>query len=162
MIEMCSVQLCQYIEAATHFILNKRQLYPEAIFVSRLAFGVPVKTSIHPDVNKYIEESLDCLMSALDSRDSQIVGFDLVVLDQDEDLVEKYAFGFGNIRIKPKGKNVVADKHLRPVDAAPETVQLIRTSLLKLCSRMADLPPLDNNKECTFNFQIHTNILATV
>merc|ERR1719219_2951808 len=96
-------------------------------------------------------------MSALESRDSEVAGIDLVVLDQDEDLIEKFAFRFGNIRIQPKEKNVLADQHLMPVQASPETVLLLRTSLLKLSSRITDLPPLENNKECTFNFQIHTN-----
>ena len=112
--EIESSQLCQFVEASSHFILSQRGLYPDAIFVSRLAFGVPVKFSIHPEVNKFIENSLDGFLAALDSKsEGETIGIDLVISDYDGDLVEKYAFRFGNLRIKPKEKYVLADKELR-------------------------------------------------
>ena len=61
---------------------------------SRLAFGNPVKKSIHPGVNQFIEESLDGLLTALDARgeSNNVEGIDLLIQDYDGDMVEKYAF----------------------------------------------------------------------
>ena len=94
MIEIYSNHICQFVEACSHHILCKRGLYPEAIFVSRLAFGNPVKKSIHPGVNQFIEESLDGLLTALDARgeSNNVEGIDLLIQDYDGDMVEKYAF----------------------------------------------------------------------
>jgi len=162
MIELYSNQICQFIEACSHHVLCKRGLYPEAIFVSRLAFGIPVKKSIHPGVNKFVEESLDGLLIALDSRGEQnnVEGIDLLVQDYDGDLVEKYAFRFGFVKIKPKPKNPIADKALRPEEYSQETHELLRNSLLKLNARIGDLDPIENVKGCSFNFQIFANELA--
>jgi len=161
MIEIYSNHICQFIEAASHHILNKRGLYPEVIFVSRLAFGIPVKKSVHPGVNQFIEDSLDGLLTALDSRgDSKVEGIDLIIQDYDGDFVEKYAFRFGHVKIKPKQRNVTSDKVYRPVEYSQETQELLRNSLLKLNSRISDLEPIENVKGCSFNFQIYANAQA--
>ena len=127
-----------------------------------MAFGNPVKKSIHPGVNKFIEESLDGLLIALDSRgeSSNAEGIDLLIQDYDGDMVEKYAFRFGNIKIRPKERNAVADKVLRPVEYSEETHELLRNSLLKLNARIGDLGPIENVKGCTFNYQIYANELG--
>jgi len=157
MIEIYSAHICQFVEAASHHILSKRCLYPHGIFVSRLAFGVPIKVSIHPEVNRFIEDSLDGLASALDARNSEVEGIDMLIIDYDGDLVEKYAFKFGCVKIRPKDRNVVADQELRPVNASPETVQLLKTALSKLTLRINDVGPILNAKGCHFNFKIHAN-----
>lgn len=157
-LEMTAAQACQFIEVCSHDILSKRGLYPDAIFVPRMAFGWPVKASIHPGVNAYIEESLDGLLIALQSRESKVIGIDLVIIDFDGDYVEKYAFRFGHqLRIKPKDKYVLADPELRPVDLDPEIQLLLRNSLMRLTSKMKDLKPIQNVKGCHFNFHIHTD-----
>lgn len=159
MIEIYSNHICQFVEACSHHILCKRGLYPEAIFISRLAFGNPVKKSIHPGVNQFIEESLDGLLTALDARgeSNNVEGIDLLIQDYDGDMVEKYAFRFGTIKIKPKQRNAVADKVLRPVEYSDETQELFRNSLLKLNARIGDLGPIENVKGCSFNYQIFVN-----
>ncbi len=156
-LELCCPQVCQFVEVLTHFILSKRQLYPEAIFVSRLAFGVPVKASIHPGVNKYIEDSLDGLLAALEAKLDGFHGVDVIIYDYDGDLVEKYAVRFGNLRLKPREKTFLADKMLNPNDFPEELCLLLRNSLLRLTARLDDLGPIENVKGCHFKFQIHAD-----
>ena len=73
--EISSDVICQFLEAAMHHVLWKRCLYPEAIFVSRLAFSVPIKVSIHPDVNSYISKSLTCFRDLLCKSQITVQGF---------------------------------------------------------------------------------------
>ena len=120
---------------------------------------------MHPGVNQFIEDSLDGLLTALDSKldsrgDSNVQGIDLIIQDYDGDFVEKYAFRFGHVKIKPKQRNVTSDKVYRPVEYSQETQELLRNSLLKLNSRIMDLEPIENVKGCTFNFQIYANAQA--
>lgn len=157
-LEIAASQLCQFIEVCSHDILSKRGLYPDAIFVPRVVFGWPVKASIHPGVNAFIEDCLDGLLIALQTRESKVSGIDLVIIDFDGDYVEKYAFRFGHqLTIKHKEKFVLADPELRPVDLDPPVQLLLRNSLMRLTTKMNNLKPIENVKGCHFNFHIHTD-----
>ena len=59
--------LTEFLEVAIHVILCERRVYPEAIFTSQRAFGVPVKMSRHPEVNDYISTALRDARPLLDA-----------------------------------------------------------------------------------------------
>ena len=82
---------------------------------------------------------------------------DLLIQDYDGDLVEKYAFRFGFVKIRPKPRNPIADKALKPEEYSQDTHLLLRNSLLKLNARIGDLDPIENVKGCSFNYQIFAN-----
>ena len=156
--EIYSDHLCQLIEAISHHVIGKRKIYPDVIFTSRLAFGVPVKYSMHPGVNEFIETALDCLMTAIDTKKAKVHGLNLLILDQDEDLVEKYVFQFPRMKFKykdlKKGVTTAKQKYKAPLDVA----DVLRNILLRLTSRMDEMPPLENSSNCTFNYSLITNV----
>ena len=158
--EVLSDHLCQLIEAVSHHVIGKRKIYPDTIFTSRLAFGVPVKYSMHPGVNEFIESALDSLMAAIDAKKAKVHGLNLLILDKDEDLVEKYVFAFPRMKFKYKnlktGVTTAKQKFKAPLDVA----DVMRNILIRLTSRMDEMPPLDKAAECTFNYSLITNVEA--
>lgn len=154
--EISSDVICQFLEAAMHHVLWKRCLYPEAIFVSRLAFSVPIKVSIHPDVNSYISKSLTCFRDLLCKSQITVQGIDFVVLDENEEIFEKYIFQMNRIYCIQNTKKM-ADEELNLYEIPESVNNIFRNCLLKLTTRLSDLPILENPENCSFNIQIHVS-----
>ena len=158
--EISSNVICQFLEASIHHILWRRGLYPEVIFASRLAFSVPIKASVHPEVNTYISKSLTCFRDILNRPNITVQGIDLVILDDKEDVVEKYIFQMSRLRCIPqyhqRPQSEIADEALNIVDEIPSSVRnLFRNCLLKLTHRVSELTSLDFAQEHSFNMEIH-------
>lgn len=51
--------ICEFLEVCFHAILYIREIYPPEIFHRKRHFGVPVRMSKHPEVNKYISDLID-------------------------------------------------------------------------------------------------------
>jgi mitotic spindle assembly checkpoint protein MAD2B len=157
-----SVTICQFVEAICHHILWKRGIYPDAIFVSRLAFGVTIKASEHRGVNDFIGKALDCFKTALDTPQVKVDGIDLIITDKNcHKILEIYSLKIGKLPTRQL-QDLGEETEDQPVgnieDHRDESMTLLlRTCLLKITSRLSEIPALDNSmKECSFNFQLHT------
>jgi len=157
--EISSNVICQFLEASIHHILWRRGLYPEVIFASRLAFSVPIKASVHPEVNAYISKSLTCFRDILSRPNITVQGIDLLILDDKEEVVEKYIFQMSGLRCIPyyiQPEPEIADEALKIVYEIPSSVKdLFRNCLLKLTHRVSELPSLDFAQDHSFNMEIH-------
>jgi len=148
--------VCQFLEAAIHHVLWKRGLYPEAIFVSRLAFSVPIKTSIHPGVNEYVTKSLKCFRDVLAKPQIEVQGIDLVITNDKGEVIERFAFQFNNIQCFQTDRSEFSqDEELEVYEIPPSVNNIFRGCLLRLINRLTDLPDLLNPKECSYTVQIH-------
>ena len=123
--------LTEFLEVAIHVILCERRVYPEAIFTSQRAFGVPVKMSRHPEVNDYISTALRDARPLLDA--DAVENVVVVVADGRGATVERFVFALGGPR---------ADAACRvDVDAVEATEYAMRGLLAKLALAGTQLPP---------------------
>ena len=122
--------LTEFLEVAIHVILCERRVYPEAIFTSQRAFGVPVKMSRHPEVNDYISTALRDARPLLDA--DAVENVVVVVADGRGATAERFVFA-----LAPKG-----DAACRvDVDAVEATEYAMRGLLAKLALAGTQLPP---------------------
>ncbi|KAJ1448878.1 DNA-binding protein [Pelagophyceae sp. CCMP2097] len=122
--------LCEFFEVCIHTILCSREVYPEAIFSEQRAFGVPVRMSRHPDLNKYIIDVLDEVRDLIRSDKAQ----QLVVSINDAagtTVRERFVF---NIEASDdgRGNGPVEVEHVEEIE------YLMRSLLCKL--QLANLP----------------------
>lgn len=80
------------LEAWCHQLLFVRQLYPSDSFASSMALRVRVKKCIHPNVSKYIEESLRRGIQRISSGVTPVVSL-LILIDPDL-VAETYTLSF--------------------------------------------------------------------
>ncbi|XP_045155213.1 mitotic spindle assembly checkpoint protein MAD2B isoform X1 [Echinops telfairi] len=82
--------LCEFLEVAVHLILYVREVYPVGIFQKRKKYNVPVQMSCHPELNRYIQDTLHCVKPLLEKNDVEKVV--VVILDKEHRPVEKFVF----------------------------------------------------------------------
>lgn len=139
--------LCEFLEVAVHLILYVREVYPIGIFQKRKKYNVPVQMSCHPELNRYIQDTLHCVKPLIEKNDVEKVA--VVILDKDHHPVERFVFEI----TQPPLLSVSSDSLLSHVE------QLLRAFILKIsvCDAM-----LDNNPPgCTFTLLVHTREAAT-
>ncbi|ETE60784.1 Mitotic spindle assembly checkpoint protein MAD2B, partial [Ophiophagus hannah] len=82
--------LSEFLEVAIHLILYVREVYPTGIFQKRKKYNVPVQMSCHPELNRYIQDTLHCVKPLLEKNDVEKVV--LVILDKEHHPVERFVF----------------------------------------------------------------------
>ena len=87
-----TVLMITTLEAWCHQLLYVRQLYPSDSFASSRVLRVRVKKCIHPDVAKYIEESLRHGIKRFSSGTSTVMSL-LILIDPDH-VAETYTMTF--------------------------------------------------------------------
>uniref|UniRef100_A0A8C9RFU0 Mitotic spindle assembly checkpoint protein MAD2B n=1 Tax=Scleropages formosus TaxID=113540 RepID=A0A8C9RFU0_SCLFO len=148
--------LCEFLEVAIHLILYVREVYPSGIFQKRKKYNVPVQMSCHPELNRYIQDTLHCVKPLIEKNDVEKVV--VVIMDKDHHPVERFVFEISqppllSIRFVSMILNFYSDTLLSHVE------QLLRAVILKIsvCDAV-----LDNNPPgCTFTVLVHTREAAT-
>ncbi|CAJ0937049.1 unnamed protein product [Ranitomeya imitator] len=121
--------------------------YPIGIFQKRKKYNVPVQMSGHPELNRYIQDTLHCVKPLIEKNDVEKVV--LVILDKEHHPVERFVFEIA----QPPLLSISSDSLLTHVE------QLLRAFILKIsvCDAV-----LDNNPPgCTFTLLVHTREAAT-
>ncbi|KAE8591839.1 hypothetical protein XENTR_v10018589 [Xenopus tropicalis] len=139
--------LCEFLEVAVHLILYVREVYPIGIFQKRKKYNVPVQMSCHPELNRYIQDTLHCVKPLIEKNDVEKVV--VVILDKEHHPVERFVFEIA----QPPLLSISSDSLLSHVE------QLLRAFILKIsvCDAV-----LDNNPPgCTFTLLVHTREAAT-
>uniref|UniRef100_A0A8C3IDL0 Mitotic spindle assembly checkpoint protein MAD2B n=1 Tax=Chrysemys picta bellii TaxID=8478 RepID=A0A8C3IDL0_CHRPI len=139
--------LSEFLEVAVHLILYVREVYPIGIFQKRKKYNVPVQMSCHPELNRYIQDTLHCVKPLLEKNDVEKVV--VVILDKEHHPVERFVFEI----TQPPLLSISSDSLLSHVE------QLLRAFILKIsvCDAV-----LDNNPPgCTFTVLVHTREAAT-
>ncbi|KAM4016243.1 mitotic spindle assembly checkpoint protein MAD2B [Anomaloglossus baeobatrachus] len=139
--------LCEFLEVAVHLILYVREVYPIGIFQKRKKYNVPVQMSCHPELNRYIQDTLHCVKPLIEKNDVEKVV--VVILDKEHHPVERFVFEIA----QPPLLSISSDSLLSHVE------QLLRAFILKIsvCDAV-----LDNNPPgCTFTLLVHTREVAT-
>ncbi|XP_078471368.1 mitotic spindle assembly checkpoint protein MAD2B isoform X3 [Lampetra planeri] len=134
--------LCEFLEVAVHMILYVRQLYPLGIFEKRRKYNVPVQMSCHPEVNKYIEDTLHCIRPLLEQN--AVEQFVVAIVNKENKPVERFVF-----EISPPN---VASHSLDEMLAGLE--RALRAFLLKIS--VADSILEENPADCSFTIFVHT------
>ena len=134
--------LVEFLDVAIQVILYERGIYPESIFSSQRAFGVPVKMSRHPEVNDYIRS---CLRDATPLIDAGAVeNIVVVIIDGYMRVAERFVFG-----VSRRGRDETPDP-----EAVEATEYAMRALLTKLALSSTSLPPVC--EDATFRLLIET------
>ncbi|KAJ2286156.1 MAD2 mitotic arrest deficient-like 2 [Coemansia sp. RSA 2526] len=81
--------ICDFLEVYIHAILYYRKVYPQLLFEDRSAYGIPVKSSRHPELNAYI---LDVVMAIKTEFEKENSPGDVLIdiLDSEGDSIESF------------------------------------------------------------------------
>lgn len=81
--------IVEFIQAAVHSVLYYRSIYPRESFERCRLYGIVVFRNRHPDVVRYVEESVQHILGPL--REKRLVEFQIPVLylHNDERIVEQ-------------------------------------------------------------------------
>lgn len=90
--------LLEFLEVAFHGILYYRKIYPLEIFERKKIYGVGTWMSQHPEVNEYIDNVLATIKQAILVSQDSIKCINLIFLDNNDDLIEKFVFDILNLR----------------------------------------------------------------
>ncbi|KAG9481899.1 hypothetical protein GDO78_010891, partial [Eleutherodactylus coqui] len=112
--------LCEFLEVAVHLILYVREVYPIGIFQKRKKYNVPVQMSCHPELNRYIQDTLHCVKPLIEKNDVEKVV--VVILDKEHHPVERFVFEIA----QPPLLSISSDSLLSHVE------QLLRAFILKI------------------------------
>ncbi|XP_074655165.1 mitotic spindle assembly checkpoint protein MAD2B-like [Tubulanus polymorphus] len=134
--------LSEFLEVAFHCILYVREVYPSGVFERRKKYNVPVQMCCHPDVNKYIQDTITGLKLILDRQSLEKIC--LIILSPDHKPLEKFTFEIGT----KQNPSLSEDKFLLKLE------QSLRAFLLKLNICDATLESLP--EECSWAVQVHT------
>ncbi|XP_071841230.1 mitotic spindle assembly checkpoint protein MAD2B-like [Apostichopus japonicus] len=88
--QVASDIFCEFLEVSIHQILHVRGLYPEGIFERKKKYGVPVSMARHPDLSKYISDTVQGIKLAMKKNEVQRVT--VVILSQDRTPLERFVF----------------------------------------------------------------------
>ncbi|KAJ3271702.1 MAD2 mitotic arrest deficient-like 2 [Terramyces sp. JEL0728] len=134
--------IIEFVEAAIHFILYIRNVYPAELFDTVKLYGVPTKQARHPELVGYIQDLLDTIKPDLKKgRVSKIfVGIKL------EEVIEKYSIAINHMHV---------DLSERGQLNMTELSTFLRSFLLKLSCLDSTLLPLPNN--VTWNVWVEIN-----
>ncbi|KAM9474951.1 mitotic spindle assembly checkpoint protein MAD2B [Clarias gariepinus] len=139
--------LCEFLEVAIHLILYVREVYPSGIFQKRKKYNVPVQMSCHPELNQYIQDTLQCVKPLIEKNEAEKVV--VVIMDKEHHPVERFVFEIS----QPPLLSISSDSLLSHVE------QLLRAVILKIsvCDAVLD----SNPPGCTFTVLVYTRESAT-
>ncbi|KAI9482179.1 DNA-binding protein [Coemansia mojavensis] len=60
--------ISDFLEVYIHAVLYSRKVYPRTLFEDRSAYGIPVKCSRHPELNKYIADVVLAIKAELEKN----------------------------------------------------------------------------------------------
>uniref|UniRef100_A0A670Z8Q6 Mitotic spindle assembly checkpoint protein MAD2B n=1 Tax=Pseudonaja textilis TaxID=8673 RepID=A0A670Z8Q6_PSETE len=126
--------------------LYVREVYPTGIFQKRKKYNVPVQMSCHPELNRYIQDTLHCVKPLLEKNDVEKVV--VVILDKEHHPVERFVFEI----MQPPLLAISSDSLLNHVE------QLLRAFILKIS--VCDAVLENNPPGCTFTILVHTREAA--
>jgi hypothetical protein len=179
--EAAAELLLEYLQLAVNSTLARRGVYPPELFeMSLQPYGVPVRVTRSPELEKYVDEFLDALKPLVCSGAARAVS--LVITTEEAVPVERHVFSFSLIGEAKSAAAALADKR-RPLpvsdadkDALLALEQLLGEAVLALDRADASLPPLPPGThasvarvpcavlltlplraECTFQLEIMTS-----
>lgn len=132
----------EFLAVAFHCILYFSSVYPKTVFETRRKYNVVVYSSIHPEVNQYIDLCLKTIKECLKNGELSRVVFAITNVDYEPIL--KFVFDMH----KNEDYNDTADAYLIQVE------QNLRAFCLNLATydKFKELP-----EDTSFGIQIHTN-----
>ncbi|XP_071946082.1 mitotic spindle assembly checkpoint protein MAD2B-like [Antedon mediterranea] len=140
--------LCEFLEVALHQILYIRKLYPAGIFEKCCKYNIPVQMSQHPEVNKYIKDTILGIKPLL-SKD-EVHGVTVVILNSSNKPIERFVFEISSLM----KKSISGDEYLFAIE------QAFRSFILKI--NISD-SLLDNITEgCSFAILVYTKDNAVI
>uniref|UniRef100_A0A8C4YVN7 Mitotic spindle assembly checkpoint protein MAD2B n=1 Tax=Gadus morhua TaxID=8049 RepID=A0A8C4YVN7_GADMO len=139
--------LCEFLEVAIHLILYVREVYPSGIFQKKKKYNVPVQMSCHPELNQYIQDTLQCVKPLIEKNDAEKVA--VVIMDKEHHPVERFVFEIS----QPPLLSISSDTLLSHVE------QLLRAFILKIS--VCDAVLNSNPPGCSFTVLVHTREAAT-
>ncbi|KAK3565733.1 hypothetical protein QTP86_014987 [Hemibagrus guttatus] len=139
--------LCEFLEVAIHLILYVREVYPSGIFQKRKKYNVPVQMSCHPELNQYIQDTLQCVKPLIEKNEAEKVV--VVIMDKEHHPVERFVFEIS----QPPLLSISSDTLLSHVE------QLLRAVILKIS--VCDAVLENNPPGCTFTVLVYTRESAT-
>ncbi|CAH1239340.1 MAD2L2 [Branchiostoma lanceolatum] len=134
--------VCEFLEVAFHQILYIRQVYPAGIFQRRKKYNIPVQMSCHPDVTRYLQDTLQTIRPLVGRGEVDKVV--LNVTDRQARPLERFVFEV----TPPVQPSVNDDSYLLRLE------QALRAFVLKInvCDSMLDTLPQD----VTFSVHVYT------
>lgn len=138
----------EFLSVAFHNILYYSSIYPNVIFESRKKYNIVVYTSVHPDINKYIENCLKMINECLKKEAITRVVFQ-ITNTQNKPLI-KFVFDFE----KNRDYDDTLDAYLVQCE------QSMRAFCLSLGATAHNFKTLP--EDASFSIQIHTNESAAL
>ncbi|XP_033119878.1 mitotic spindle assembly checkpoint protein MAD2B-like [Anneissia japonica] len=140
--------LSEFLEVAVHQILYVRNIYPAGIFEKCCKYNIPVQMSQHPDVNRYIKDTI-CGFKPLLRKD-EVQGVTVVIVNSNNKPIERFAFEISSLR----KKSISGDEYLLAIE------QAFRGFILKInmCDAVLDKKPED----CSFAVLVYAKDHAVV
>ncbi|KAE9540916.1 hypothetical protein AGLY_004161 [Aphis glycines] len=140
--------LLELLEVSIHCILYARKVYPEGIFELKKKYSVPVHVSIYPELNSYINGTLNAVKSLLKLK--KLCKLDVCFYNKIGVIVERFVFNIRNVELELNLSDFsnIRDPYLIKLE------QMLRAFCLKLTVCDSFLKPLPPN--CTFQIHIHT------
>ncbi|XP_050436566.1 mitotic spindle assembly checkpoint protein MAD2B [Adelges cooleyi] len=146
--------LIELLEVSIHCIVYARKIYPEGIFELKKKYNVPVHISIYPELNTYINSSLNAVKSLLKLK--KLNQIDVCFYNRIGRAVERFVFNIHRIELDLDLSDIpnLRDPYLIQLE------QMLRALCLKLIVCDTMLNPLPSG--CTFLIHIHTTETASV
>ncbi|VVC25502.1 HORMA domain [Cinara cedri] len=146
--------LIELLEVSIHCILYARKIYPEGIFELKKKYNVPVHVSIYPELNSYINGTLNSVKSLL--KLNKLQKLDVCFYNKFGVAVERFVFKINNVELELDLSDILnlRDPYLVKLE------QTLRAFCLKLTvcdSLLNPLPP-----SCTFKIHIHTTETSSI
>ncbi|KZS03545.1 MAD2-like protein [Daphnia magna] len=143
----CIGLLVDFLEVSLHQILWACKLYPSEIFRQTQKFNTLVYKSIHPEVNSYIDNTLNTVRNLLSNDFVE----KLVLVIKNDKPVERFVFSFHSYyKTTPSGKVTLNVTEIR---------QQATAIWLTMSQRLGSETHYDR-ENCTFAFEIHTRNVA--
>jgi hypothetical protein len=148
--------LLEYLQLAVYSTLARRGVYPPQLFeVSMQPYGVPVRVTRSPELEKYVDEFLDALKPLVCSGAARAVSLVITTEEAVPVPLERHVFSFSLIGEAKSAAAALADKR-RPLpvsDADKDDLlaleRLLGEAVLVLDRADASLPPLPPGTHAT-------------
>ncbi|XP_014237352.1 mitotic spindle assembly checkpoint protein MAD2B-like [Trichogramma pretiosum] len=139
--------LLEFLEVTFNSILYSRKLYPDEIFSKKKIYGISVKTSRYPGLNKYIKCILTYIEDFLKEDIDSVKKVNIVIQNDKKVPVEKFVIQM----------DILQQMILQKTDFYFEKIEdSIKKLLLSLATIDNYLQPLPSN--LTFTISLATNL----
>ncbi|XP_050538878.1 mitotic spindle assembly checkpoint protein MAD2B isoform X1 [Daktulosphaira vitifoliae] len=144
----------ELLEVSIHCILYARKIYPEGIFELKKKYNVPVHISIYPELNNYINSTLNAVKNLLKVKKLRQV--DICFYNRFGKAIERFVINIHKIELELDFSDIqnLRDPYLVKLE------QMLRALCLKLTVCDSMLNPLPS--ECTFLIHVHTTETASI